>query len=96
MNTVKTVTTVSGSLSSGAWRLTEGPHAKTYSNDTTGISAEGRLMVQGRLVEGSQGGYQVVVTIDPAAVDRKLAIRKMNDQLEGRSPRSNTDVKIRR
>jgi hypothetical protein len=90
------VTTVAGSLSSGAWRLSEGLREKTYSNDTTGISVDGRLMVQGRLIQESQGRYQVVVTIDPAAVDRKLAIRKLNDQLEGRSPQSNTDVKIRR
>lgn len=95
MSNVKTVTTVAGSLSSCAWRLTEGLHAKTPSNDTTGISADGRLMVQGRLIQESQGRYQVVVTIDPAAVDRKLAIRKLNDQLAGRLPRSNTDVKIR-
>jgi hypothetical protein len=48
----------------------------------------------------TQGGgrAQVVVTVDPAAIDRKLTIRKLNDRLEGRTPRSDTfaDFKPRR
>jgi hypothetical protein len=31
-----------------------------------------------------------VVTVDPSAIDRKLAIRKLNDQIEGRSSLSET------
>lgn len=90
-------TTVAGSLSATAWKLAEGLQHRSQSTDTRGLSGEGKLMVQGRIVQVGQGGDTLLsVTIDPAAVDRKLAIRKMNERLEGHSPRSNTDAKVQR
>lgn len=72
------------------WTLVDQPQSFALPSDTRGTSNQGVLMVQGRFVEQVQGGAQFVVTVDPAAIDRKLAIRKLNDRLEGRTPRSDT------
>ena len=52
--------------------------------DTRGVSNEGVVIMKGRVLE-HDGTTHVVVTVDPSAIDRKLAIRKLNDQIEGRS-----------
>ena len=87
-----------GSVSPGGWTLVE-PQQKTAPNsDTRGTSNEGVLLLQGRMIAQASGSAHVVVTVDPAAIDRKLMIMKLNDRLEGRTPRSDTfaDSKPRR
>lgn len=88
----KSPTTVKGPLSATAWKLVKDFRYKTQSTDTRGVSSEGKVLVQGRIVGLRGADTQLVVMVDPGSVDRKLAIRRMNDQLEGRSPSSNTDV----
>jgi hypothetical protein len=87
-----------GSVSPGGWRLVEPQQNRTIASDTRGTSNENVLLVQGRMITHASGISQVVVTVDPAAIDRKLTIRKLNDRLEGRAPRSDTfaDFKPRR
>lgn len=65
--------------------------------DTRGVSNEGVVIMKGRVL-AHDGTMHVVVTVDPSAIDRKLAIRKLNDQIEGRSPLPDTfaDVSPRR
>lgn len=82
----------------GGWRLVESPAKPAPTSDTRGASTEGVLLVQGRMITQAGSRSQVVVTVDPAAIDRKLTIRKLNDRLEGRTARSDTfaDFKPRR
>ena len=96
-NKTLSTTVVGSSLSASAWKLAEGLQNKSQSTDTRGISSDGKLMLQGRIVTNPRGGgKQVVVTVDPIAIDRKLAIRRMNERLEGHSLRSDTYAKVRR
>ncbi|WP_145931056.1 hypothetical protein [Immundisolibacter cernigliae] len=85
-------------VSATGWKLVDQPQSVALPSDTRGTSNHGVLMVQGRIVEQVQGGAQFVVTVDPAAIDRKLAIRKLNDRLEGYTPRNDTfaDTKAQR
>lgn len=94
----KAVSNTALSVSSIKWQRVEQTGQRTESADTRGLSNEGVLMVQGRYVAQANGGVHLVVTVDPAAIDRKLAIRQVNDRIEGRSSRSGTfaDSKVRR
>lgn len=87
-----------GTVSPAGWRLVESNATTAFTSDTRGTSNEGVLLVQGRMITEASGRSQFVVTVDPAAIDRKLTIRKLNDRLEGRTPRSDTfaDFKPRR
>lgn len=93
----RTVGTVA-SVSAAGWRLIEQPVRAAAPSDTRARSNENALLVQGRIVNPPYGGTEFVVTVDPTLIDRKLAIRTLNDRLEGRTPRSNTfaDVKAPR
>lgn len=85
-------------VSAADWKRVDQPQCVTLPSDTRGTSSEGVLMLQVRIVEQVQGGAQFVLMVDPVAIDRKLAIRKLNDRLEGRMPHSDTfaDTKPRR
>lgn len=54
---------------------------------TRGVSSESVVIVQGRY-----DGAQLIVSVDPIAIDRKVAIRQLNDQSDGRMPASNTSA----
>lgn len=98
MTSRKGISTTADPISAGGWHTINQAHQRVSSADTSGLSSEGVLMIQGHYVAQEKGGVQLVVTVDPAAIDRKIAIRMVNDQIEGRTPRSNTlaDTKFRR
>jgi hypothetical protein len=80
-----------GSLSGTAtWTQARLPKVGPAARDTRGVSMQGKLLVQGKYVCKAGEPQVVVVTVSPSVVDRKLAIRQMNERLEGKSPISNT------
>lgn len=88
----KKISSTNVSISSDGWQTVDLQQKAASPADTRAVSNESVLMMQGRYIECPQGGVQIVITVDPAAVDRKIAIRQMNDRLEGRSPRSDTFI----
>jgi hypothetical protein len=79
-----------GSLSGMAtWAERDLPKVRAAA-DTRGVSLQGKLLVQGKYIAQAGEPEVVVVTVSPSAVDRKLAIRQMNERLEGKAPTSNT------
>jgi cysteine synthase len=80
-----------GSLSGMAtWAESDLPKVRPAAADTRGVSLQGKLLVQGKYIAQAGKPEVVVVTVSPSAVDRKLAIRQMNERLEGKAPTSNT------
>lgn len=55
--------------------------------DTGSYSQSSVIMVQGTY---SRAGGEVTASLDPVAVKRKLAIRKLNEETEGRTVASDT------
>jgi hypothetical protein len=79
------------SCSIGQWtQVGEIPRIKGPS-ETRGELNENVILLQGQYVVGPSG-RELVVSVAPAAVNRKLAIRQINGQLEGRTAKSNTSV----
>jgi hypothetical protein len=54
----------------------------TQSTDTF-TQGKATLTIQGQYIAGSVGDGEVVVHVDPVALDKKLAIREINAQLDG-------------
>ena len=80
-----------GSLSNmAAWAESDLPKVRPAVTDTRDVSLQGKLLVQGKYVATAGEPELVVVTVSPSSVDRKLAIRQMNERLEGKAPISNT------
>lgn len=52
------------------------------------------VLVQGKYIKRESGDNLLVVSVDPASIERKLAIRELNAQLEGRTIKSQTDAVI--
>jgi len=80
--------TTSASIS--AWTILQSPPRTISKSDTLGISTQDVVLISGRLVSSSQGINEVVISVEPSAVDRKLAIRNLNERLQGRTTKSNT------
>jgi hypothetical protein len=78
------------SVSISNWTTQLDPPQVLRSSDTTGLSARDVVLISGRLISGSQGNSEVAISIEPTLVDRKLAIRELNGQLQGRTTKSNT------
>jgi len=86
----------STSISLGRWALREGGLVRApQSSDTSGHSRQEVVLVQGRYVQGIYGESEVSVSVVPATVERKLAIRQINEQLQGRTLQSNTIVETK-
>jgi hypothetical protein len=82
-----------GSLSGmAAWTETDLLKVRPVAAETRDVSLQGKLLVQGKYVAKAGEPEVVVVTASPSAVDRKLAIRRMNERLEGKAPMSNTSA----
>ena len=75
----------------GVWTVQEHiPRAKLHS-ETKAVEKDDAFVVAGSASSGvvSQG---IKVSIAPATVSKKLAIRKLNSEVEGWTARSNTMV----
>jgi hypothetical protein len=92
MNRVVKISSTSAS-GIGEWvRVNETPRM-AEARTTVGISAKDVVLIPGRLVRGRPGSAEkseVQLSIEPRSVSRKLAIRRLNDQMEGRSIPSTT------
>ena len=58
--------------------------------DTSSRASHDKIMLSGKLIEQTGRGTMVQVSVEPAAVEKKLAIRRMNEKLEGRTIKSTT------
>lgn len=50
---------------------------------TSWVSKSGRVLVQGQVRSKVDGGLEFRVSVDPAAVAKKIAIRQLNAEIEG-------------
>jgi hypothetical protein len=80
----------STSTSLGSWTKQQSAPNYVRSSDTGGISTEGTVLLSGRL---AHGGGEVVLSVQPRVVERKIAIRSLNDRLQGRTVETNTAVR---
>jgi hypothetical protein len=55
----------------------------------SGLDLDDVVLLKGKYVVGRHG-IEVEVSVNQASIDRKLAIRRVNRQLEGRTVKSNT------
>jgi hypothetical protein len=79
------------SCSIGQWtQEAEIPRIKGPSQ-TKGELNENVILLQGQLVNGPSG-RELLVSVAPAVINRKLAIRQINGQIEGRTMKSNTSI----
>jgi hypothetical protein len=78
------------SISLGDWKQAQEPPRIAIRSDTRGISSHGVVFLQGRYVTGQYGIQELMVSFDPVAFERKLAIRQLNERLEGRTITSDT------
>jgi hypothetical protein len=58
-------------------------------SDTNAALTQDVVLIPGRLTS-MHGTNEVVISVEPSAVDRKLAIRDLNGRLQGRTAKSNT------
>lgn len=81
----------STSLSISGWtqHRDNTPQFRT-SYDTNGISSDNVVLMQAHDVAGHRGARAWLVQIDPASVGRKLLIRRLNDEIKGRTIKSHT------
>ncbi|WP_291576098.1 hypothetical protein [Bradyrhizobium sp.] len=59
------------------------------SSDTIGKLSQDVVLISGRLTM-NHGVKEVEISVEPGAVNRKLAIRDLNGRLQGKTIRSNT------
>ena len=59
--------------------------ANSVPSSATTVERKPAVMLQGTFVKSNDGSTRLMVSANPNAVDRKLAIRAINADLEGRS-----------
>ena len=72
------------SISFNDWTRAEEPPRVAFSSNTQHELSGHVVLIQGKFINGPSGDKQLMVSVDPAAIERKLAIRELNAQLEGR------------
>ena len=82
-------TQITMSIPTDEWASSEPPRVLISSNTQYELSDQ-VVLIQGQYVRGPSGNEQLMVSIDPATIERKLAIRELNAQLEGRTVKSHT------
>jgi hypothetical protein len=76
-------------------RLANGIHRANMSGETSQESNKDAFLIQARQVrEGCDAGF--AISVSPASVTKKLAIRRMNGEIEGWTAQSNTAPKAAR
>lgn len=56
----------------------------TYRSTANVPLGENRVLVQGKLLTTAKGSIEISVAVDPGSVARKIAIRQINAEIEGR------------
>ena len=72
------------STPTGTWVKSENKQL-TVSSTTRVSESNCVAMFQGKNVKGTRGQNELLVSIDPASLGRKLAVLKMTAQLDGQS-----------
>lgn len=75
------------SVSFSGWTESKEPSRGVVASITHYELSDQVVLIQGRYVSGDK---QLMVSVDPAAFERKLAIRELNAQLEGRDLKHQT------
>ena len=78
------------SISFNEWAESELPPRVLISSNTQYELSDQVVLIQGQYVNELSGEKQLMVSIDPATIERKLAIRELNAQLDGRTVKSHT------
>lgn len=73
----------------GKWTVQQDSPRATVSSETRVQGSEDVFLVEGRPTR-ENGQVGIAVTIAPAAVSKKLAIRKLNREVEGWTVQSDT------
>ena len=88
---IKLTTQSTMSISFNDWTESAEPSRGVIASSTQYELSDQVVLIQGRYVSGESGDKQLImVSVDPVAFERKLAIRELNAQLEGRNPKSQT------
>jgi hypothetical protein len=87
---IKLATQSTMSISFNNWTESKEPSRGVIASSTQYELSDQVVLIQGRYVCGESGDKQLMVSVDPVAFERKLAIRELNAQLEGRNPKSQT------
>jgi hypothetical protein len=72
------------------WVEREAPQGIRPARGTKPAQGKHVVILQGQYARAESGTVKFVVTVQPAALDRKRVIREINDRLAGKTPRSNT------
>ena len=88
MNT-KIMLSTTAVATAGDWINTDVPlhYAKTATVVQTDPNA---VIISGRASVNKEGKAEILLSLDPRAVSKKAAIRKLNEELEGRFSPSDT------
>jgi hypothetical protein len=87
---IKSTTQGTATISYDNWTAST-PTPRVMINSSTHYElSDNVVLIQGRYIVGSSGDKQLMVSIDPATIERKLAIRGLNAQIEGRTLKSKT------
>lgn len=82
-----------GSISDALWTDEEQQvQCGSLISDTRSIRCDGAVIIQANCNQDVGGNNELVIVVDPVAIDRKISIRKINDQMEGRTSPSNTFI----
>jgi hypothetical protein len=89
---VKTTKHNTSSISYDGWTTLISPPRVMINSNTHYELSDNVVLVKGQYVIGANGVKQLMVSVDPATIERKLAIRELNAQLEGRILKSHTQA----
>lgn len=77
------------------WQQVEASGAGELPQVTSHYMGKNFLLVQGSFVQHDKSG-RIMLSMEPFAIDRKLAIRDLNDRLEGKERSVDTGSSIKR
>jgi hypothetical protein len=80
---------VTTSVSISNWTTQHNAPRVVSKSDTNGALTQDVVLISGRLIS-TRGANEVLISVEPATIDRKLAIRNLNRTLQGGTAKSNT------
>jgi hypothetical protein len=80
---------VTTSVSISNWTTQHTAPRVVSRSDTNSALSQDVVLISGRLIS-TDGANEVLISVEPATIDRKLAIRNLNRALQGETVKSNT------
>jgi hypothetical protein len=77
-------------ITSENWVTTVFVRPHSAAGKTTALSDPNAVIISGQSRVSREGKTEIILSVDPAAVTKKMAIRKLNEELEGRYSPSDT------